>query len=258
MTEPDSTETPAAEVPWWPISTYAGPVEPASGPPPIGFAWMITFTDLIALMLTFFVLLFSMSKVEQRQWQNLTDALADNLNLISDRYLAQPKLTLDIESVQTLPSADLDYLGQLLSQDLSADPLLRESILRRLDDRIVLVLPGELLFAPDSTALAASGRRSLIALAGLLRHVNNGIEVLGHADPRKPGAGYVSNWELSLTRALSVARMLNVAGYSGQVVARGFGHSRFGALSPRLSEAQRLALGRRVELVIHDHAWELD
>jgi len=39
-------------------------------------AWLVTFTDLVALMLTFFVMLFAMSKVEQRKWQNLTDALA--------------------------------------------------------------------------------------------------------------------------------------------------------------------------------------
>ena len=46
----------------------------------IGRAWMITFADLTALMLTFFVLLFSMSKVETSTWEAIVDSLKHELN----------------------------------------------------------------------------------------------------------------------------------------------------------------------------------
>ena len=42
--------------------------------------WLTTFTDLTALMLTFFVLQFSMSKIDQVQWQNLADAFQQKLD----------------------------------------------------------------------------------------------------------------------------------------------------------------------------------
>ncbi len=43
-------------------------------------AWLITFTDLTALMLTFFVLLFSMSEVRQGAWDAVVQSLSVKLN----------------------------------------------------------------------------------------------------------------------------------------------------------------------------------
>ena len=230
---------------------------PASGRRASRQAWMVSFTDLIALMLTFFVMLFAMSKVEQRKWQNLTDALSEHLNAVREVPAALPTEQLGIDHVRLLSGTDLDYLAALLSQNMAAAPLLGSGVLTRLGDRIVIALPGDLLFAPGSSELAASGQDALAALGGLLRHVGNRIEVTGHADPRKPVGGFVSNWDLSLARALRVASLLQRFGYRGEVVARGFGDSRFAALSPRLDPARRLQLGRRVELVVHRDGGEL-
>lgn len=255
--EAAGVEAETANRAWWlPLAgdaTVAQDEVPSAG----GAAWMLTFTDLVALMLTFFVMLFAMSKVEMREWENLTDSLAPDLNVVSELSIALPTERRDVDSVETLPSVDLDYLTALLKQDMADDPLLSLGILRRLERRILIALPGDMLFAPGSTELAATGSEALIGFVGLLRHVNNRIEVMGHADPRQPTGGFGSNWELSLARALRVAQMLREAGYPGRVVARGFGHSRFESLSPRLKPAQRLTLGRRVELVIHDDAGEL-
>jgi len=255
--EADGADAGAANHSWWLAlmsDTTGAPHEVRLASASI---WMLTFTDLVALMLTFFVMLFAMSKVEKRQWENLTDALAPDLNVVSELSIALPTEPRDVEAVETLPTVDLNYLAALLKQDVADDPLLSLAILRRLERRVLIALPGDLLFAPGSTELAASGREALTGFVGLLRHVNNRIEVMGHADPRRPTGGFDSNWELSLARALRVAQMLREAGYRGQVVARGFGHSRFESLSPRLGAAQRLTLGRRVELVIHDDAGEL-
>src|SRR3546814_1706569 len=43
-------------------------------------AWLLIFTDLTALMLTFFVLLFSMSSIQESDWQNLVDSLSTKLD----------------------------------------------------------------------------------------------------------------------------------------------------------------------------------
>ncbi len=205
-------------------------------------------------MLTFFVMLFAMSKVEYRKWQNLTDALANNLNAVRELPAALPSEWLDIESEAPPSAVDLDYLAALLKENLAAEPLLAEAALWRLQDQLVIALPGELLFASGATELEESGRAVIAAFGGLLRHVRNGIEVTAHADPRKPRAGFASNWELSLARALGVARLLEEARGHGPVVARGLGDGRFDALSERISPARRLALGRRIEIVVRSAA----
>jgi chemotaxis protein MotB len=221
-----------------------------------GTAWLITFTDLVALMLAFFVMLFAMSKVEYRKWQNLTDALAHDLNAVHELPAALPTERLDMENADSLSAVDLDYLAALLKENMAADPLLAEAVLWRLQDHLVIALPGDLLFAPGATELETAGRAALAAFGGLLRHVNNRIEVTAYADPRKPGAGFASNWELSLARALGVARLLEQTGTRGPVVARGLGDGRFAALSAQLDPARRLALARRVELVVHSASGE--
>ena len=169
-----------------------------------------------------------------------------------------PDMQLSMDRVATLNGVDLDYLAALLRQNMSADPVLRAGLLRNLGDRVVIALPGDLLFAPGSSDLAASGQEALGALADLLRHVTNRIEVSGHADPRPPGGGYESNWDLSLARALRVSAILDRYGAPGRVVARGLGDSRYGTLSPKLAPDQRLELARRIELVIHGFVGELE
>ena len=220
-------------------------------------AWLITFTDLVALLLSFMVLLFAMSKVEQRKWQNLVDALTQGLDAVRESPAAVPTQPLGAEEVATLPGFDLDYLAALLKQNLAGDALLSEVVLIRLEGRLVLALPSSLLFDAGSVQPSPRAAEVLTALAGQLRYVGNKIEVAGHADPRPPAGALVSNWELSLARARNIAFLLKNAGHRGRVVARGYGHSRFDSLSPRLTDAQRLAIGRRVELVIHDYREEL-
>ena len=239
----------------WPAALPATPT-PAPALRPSSQAWLVTFTDLIALMLTFMVMLFAMSKVEQRRWQNLVDALTQNLNAVREMPAAAPTALLDVEDVETLPGFDLDYLSALLSQNLAADPLLSDVLLTRVEGRLVIALPSALLFESGSVQPSARAPEVLAALAGQLRYVGNKIEVAGHADPRPPGGGIPSNWELSLARARNVAFLLNAAGLEGRIVARGYGHSRFDSLSPRLEGARRLVIGRRVEVVIHDYREE--
>ncbi len=221
-------------------------------------AWMVTFTDLVALLVAFFVMLFAMSKVEPRKWQNLSDALAENLNAVREEPAALPDVQLSMDRVATLNGVDLDYLAALMRQNMATDPVLRSGILRNLGDRLVIALPGDLLFAPGSSDLAASGQDALGALADLLRHVANRIEVSGHADPRRPGGGFDSNWDLSLARALRVSAVIDRDGAPGRMVARDLGDSRFDALSPKLALARRMELARRIELVIHGFVGELE
>ena len=253
---PDSSDAPAPDQPPVLVLTARLAVDQGRNSR-ISHAWMVTFTDLVALLITFFVMLFAMSQVEERKWQNLTEALADNLDAVREITVALPPDQPDLEAVEAVPGVDLDYLATLLRQNMEDEPSLDGGIVSRLADRLVISLPSDLLFASGQVDLEDRGERATYALGGLLRHVNNRIEVAGHADPRTPRGRFVSNWELSLARALAVAEMLRRAGYGGQAITRGHGDSRFAALSSEPDSARRQRLARRVHIIVHDDSGEL-
>ncbi|MEX2009531.1 MAG: flagellar motor protein MotB [Dongiaceae bacterium] len=226
----------------------AGPPGPFDDP-----VWLITFADLVGLMLAFFVMLFAMSNIDGTKWRGVANGLSRSLDPVIAIEDESPRAERNVVEVTVEPGSDLDYLATLLAHELAAEPALAAAVLRSLDDRIVISLPADLLFEPISARLGGPAAPTLFALGGLLRNLDNRIEVAGHADRRAiDSTDYPSNWELSLARALAVAEALRESGYGRPIVARGYGDSRFNEISPRLAAARREALARRVDVVIRE------
>lgn len=221
-----------------------------------GQAWLLTFTDLTALMLTFFVLLYSMSTINEDDWQNLIEALSPKLSSIQEVTVAMPSSDQDAEAVERLPGTDLDYLSNLLKEQVKEDEILARAAISRGDERIILSLPGDLLFASGSTALSEKAQAAIFALGGVLRNLNNVVEVAGYADPAPPSGTYTTNWELSLARAASLSGMLATSGYKGAILVRGYGHAQYQAPPGEADTAASMAAARRVDIIIHAHAAE--
>ncbi len=219
-------------------------------------AWMITFTDLVALMLAFFVLLFAMSQVEQKKWQGLVDSLNTDLNGLKSVEHIKPALDYHPEDEAVVPGADLDYLAPVLRQQIAAHALLARGTIRRLPDRLVVSLPADLLFRANATTLAAGARDAGFALGGVLRHLNNRIEVAARVRRSDRAQGRRSDWQLALARAALFTSMLTRAGYRGPIVARGIVESRAGRQAPASSAEPGRAQGDRLDIVIHEFARE--
>jgi chemotaxis protein MotB len=217
-------------------------------------AWMFTFADLLALMLTFFVLLFSMSAVKKDQWLALVEALSDRLQPI--KTVSEPAMAqkLKAERVMQPDAVDLAYLAKVLQEKMAGNAALEQAAMLELEDRIVVSLPGDFLFPSGSERLRPDSAATVVALADALRVVGNRIDVVGHTDPNplSENARFASNWELSLARAVSVANALNDAGYPYMLAAHGRADGRFEDLSSWLPEVDRRRLARRVDLVIRE------
>lgn len=85
--------------------------------------WLVTFTDIMALMLTFFVLLYTMSSPKEQEWTQMTAALGRDLG----RQFAPPanrgtQDTINIDKVDFSKALDLSYLGVLLKETLKNNP----------------------------------------------------------------------------------------------------------------------------------------
>lgn len=214
-------------------------------------AWMITFADLVSLMLTFFVLLFSMSNVKMDQWDAMIDTLTQTLNPSKLTTVAAATSKFNVGTIFRKRAINLDYLSTVLEESMAQDTLLSQSQLMMLDDRLVIALPGDLLFSTGRAVMSEDAKSALFTLGSVLRNIGNQIGVNGHTDPRPPGSGseFTSNWELSLARAAAVANTIRRSGYTDEIFAFGYGASRYDQL-PKIEEEKRLQLARRVDIVI--------
>lgn len=214
-------------------------------------AWMITFADLVSLMLTFFVMLFAMSSVKMDQWDAMTDTLTQTLNPGKITAVAAATAKFNIGTIFRRQATNLDYLSTVLESGFAGDPILSRSQIMLLDDRLIVAMPGDLLFPAGQAVMPDEAKSALFTLGSLLRNVGNQIGVNGHTDPvpPSPDKGFQSNWELSLARSSAIANALRKSGYTDDIIAYGYADSRFGQL-PKLSETDRAALGRRVDVVI--------
>ena len=213
--------------------------------------WMITFVDLISLMLTFLVMLFATSNIEPESWRKTADSLAQSLNW-EGLQLPQVAAQFGIQHKQPVVALDLDYLAEVLHAAVSAVPSLQGIQIRRDHDRLVLGIPHVLLFTSGSAVVSPEARASLVELTPMLLGVGNRIVVEGHADPEPIPAGgaFASNWELSLARALAVADLLVTTGLGRRVACYGLAESRYDELG-ETSGSDRHANARRVDLVFY-------
>ena len=215
--------------------------------------WLITFTDLIALLLAFFVMLFSMSAVEQEPWEIMTNSLIASLN----PDFAWDSLTalsdLDADSIPAENAADLDYLQAVIANKIRNVPLLSQALLTRRADRLIISLQADSLFAVGGAGLSEDSRAALYAMGDTLRHISNRVDVNGHTDPTPVRGGrYASNWELSLHRALAVADALASAGFTRDIIAIGLAESRYDEGAAELDQETRFRHARRVDVVIRE------
>ena len=220
-------------------------------------AWMLIFTDLVSLMLTFFVLLFSMSAVKVEAWNKAVSALSQSLKPSERTAQLKAASSFDISTLSMRRAINLDYLTSVLNKAMASDELLKNSQLMRLEDRLVIGLPGDRLFQAGNAVLSKDANKALSNLGGVLRNIGNQIGTNGHTDPTPlTGSQYTSNWELSMGRATAVANALKRFGYTEDILSFGYASSRFIEL-PKIPEAERRVMGRRIDIVVYPTVGEL-
>ena len=215
--------------------------------------WMLSFADLLSLLLAFFVMLYAMTQSNTPALKEAAQSLQQRLNPAH----AQRFFTLSPEdAVPQEPSTralDLHYLLPIVRAKIAASPDLSRVQARPYSDRVVLTLPGDTLFAPSEAVMTDTAKAMIVALGEMLNSIDNRVEIIGHAEPGKPSDSiYATGWELSLARAAAVARELRISGYEQDVDITGFSDARYTDLDAALPEEQRRAQSRRVDIVLRE------
>jgi len=197
-------------------------------------------------------LMFSMNSVQVSKWKAVVESLSENLNPERARVQDEDWQNIEAALQPQKEALSLDYLKKIFEDKLQYDPILRRSSVTLLDDRLAITLPADLIFEKGQSEFSRDANKSMQELGASLQNIQNKITIVGHTD-LEPTSGkyYPTNWELSLVRAISVARLIEKAGYSQDIETFGNGPSRFDELDQSIPLNERYLLARRVDIFIH-------
>lgn len=225
-------------------------------------SWLTTLSDLMQLLLTFFILLYSMSNLDEEKFASATSSIQDafigsevGTSLIEvyegseimpgqeNTIVSQGKVGIEIspEIVEMY-----EKIGVFIEENELAD-----SVDVRLDDEGVFVdIKEAILFESGKANLRIEGIKVLDGLQPLINEFDNDIVVEGHTDNIPINIQeFPTNWELSTARSVSVVRYLtekaNIDPH--RLSARGYGE--YSPIAPNDTPKNR-SLNRRVNLFI--------
>lgn len=238
-------------------------------------AWMTTFSDMMTLILVFFILLFSMSQIDAARFEAVAESFRNrmiftgfpsNLDMQNPTENSNPnqnqegatdfKNNLFDQDVDDLDEStednkeELDELLQEVEGYLEENNLQDVISANRTDQGVVLILQERVLFETAEANVKSEGEPFLDKVGLLLTNIPNEVRVEGHTDNRPISTTvYPSNWELSGARASSVIRFILEKHNLDQerFIAVGYGDTRPIAPNDSVENWRR---NRRVEIVI--------
>jgi len=224
-------------------------------------AWMVTFSDLIMLLLTFFVLLLTMSSLDQKALKELISHLQDSTGVLEFSGLGEiSSMTNIVEKYNSSDSkivishdklAELSGLNLIKAKNLKARMKDIDDLIKISDDErgVVFSFHENIFFRPGTTHIDEANAGVLNAIAEAIVESENDVLIMGHTDstPIKSGR-YASNWELSNYRGLAVLNYFLTAAKLDprRFAVGGYGFSR--PLRPN-DTAKNRSTNRRVEII---------
>jgi chemotaxis protein MotB len=245
--------------------------------------WMVSYADMLTLLLALFIVLYAMSQVDESKYQALKSGLAEGFggestvltgsnSILDDKNAAvQPDMMADAmvdnpnaaagggaseEKNTQLANATAEARRlQAIESQLKA--ALREQGLQHdvrtvIDERglVVSLVSRHVVFQPDVATLSPRGQRVVDTLAPVLKDIPTALRIDGHTnqEPVKPRL-YATDWDLSAARAVTVLRRLNELHGVPQtrLSASAFGHVK-PLIDPSLPASQDI--NKRVDIVV--------
>lgn len=204
--------------------------------------YLITYSDLITLLLGLFIILYTISNIDAAKYKNVSAAMGSFFGTESG-VTVQPKEANVIERPKDNLSNQLRKL--IVDNNYSSSIQLEEN-----ERGITVHILDDVLFPPGTALVNESSKSVLTRLAEVIKSIPNDIRIEGHTDNSPINtARYPSNWHLSVDRALSTAYyLINEQGIDPDKVSI-VGYSEYKPIVPNDSPTLR-AKNRRVDLVI--------
>ncbi len=188
-----------------------------------GESWLNTYADMVTLLLTFFVMLFSMSSIQEEKWEKLLMAFTNRGNETQQVVLvpegegdqmgtnhgeAPPPGDKDsVQTEQALPE-NFDQLYEYLKAYVERNGMQGSVDIQKSHGSVYIRFKDNIFFDPDNFVLKKDGTAILDFLGDCLKNVEHQImtiNISGHTASVDYENYPVSDWRLSSERASSVA-----------------------------------------------------
>ncbi len=187
--------------------------------------WLVSYADFITLLFAFFVVMYSMSSINEGKYRVLSDTMEEAFKTppkspepiqIGEERKTLKTVETTVEEINLVgvrpgikpQSRQLERISNELQQNLA--PLVDRKLVKITRDKlwVKVEMNNRILFASGSARLTERGYPILEELAEVVRNLPNHIDVEGHTDNRPIRTSiYPSNWELSAARAASVVHL---------------------------------------------------
>lgn len=223
--------------------------------------WLVSYADFITLLMVLFVILYSMGQVDVEKYRRLADSMRTAFTVggpsqVVDSQINQAGGTNEDGSAKPIvvpgipegPTQSEEVAGQLTnmlaSQNLGSAVSVQTNI-----EGVLISLSERLIFEEGQADPPAEALPVLDTIVEMLRPISNKVRLVGHTN-NTPSSNpiFPTNWELSLGRALSVARYMMNAGIAPDrfIIA---GEGEYAPLFPNDTK-QHKELNARVEIII--------
>jgi chemotaxis protein MotB len=237
--------------------------------------WLVTYADMLTLLMVLFIVLFAMSQVDEKKYSALRSGLAEgfggstSIMQGSDSFLEErpeetsPDLVTDplfqtpavhqpaVLDVARREFDRLDKVRQQLEETLRRHGL-SEDVQMSIEDQglVVSLVSRHVVFGADVAELSPRGQRVVDVLAPVLRDLPDPLRIDGHTNQvQVRPAYYDTDWDLSAARAVTVLRRLDEVGGvpEERLSVAAFGHER-PLVDPSRPGSQRV--NKRVDIVV--------
>jgi chemotaxis protein MotB len=210
--------------------------------------WMVTYADMVTLLMVLFIVMFAISQVDQKRFEALREGMAAGFGHTSSPFqgsqavMPEPgtRAIAPIEPVSLqgpeAPNseerstaslaqdeqrrryaeavAEVERLNELRRriEKALAERGLRNDVRMKIDNRglTISLVSRHIVFRANLADLTTRGERVLDVVAPILRDIPEAIDVDGHTNQVKVQPKYyATDWDLSSARAVTVLRYLN-------------------------------------------------
>ena len=176
--------------------------------------WMVTFSDLITLLLTFFVLLLTMCSLEAGKVEQFQAACTEAMGILLEGKYSEVQQRIITSSKRRIDEQALKMENILKQFSGIKTVSVREDKGGRLEFKelergLSIVMKDDLLFDSGKSAINSEGISLLKDMGRKFEQFDGTVIVEGHTDNVSIRTDkFPSNWELSISRAVNIVRFL--------------------------------------------------
>ena len=176
--------------------------------------WLLTYSDLITLLMIFFVIMYAMSTVDSQKYTQLSSSLNGTFSgtgyIIGEEMpiTSPPSSNSDSSTNSDTPTKTQEIKEEL--QIYLETNNLKGKVDMSVEPRgLVITLKENVFFESGSATLLPAYEENILEISQILEQLNNDIVVEGYTDNRPiHTASFSSNWELAAMRAINVIDFL--------------------------------------------------